>query len=568
MADASENKVYDIYASLLNFKKAIGALNRPGIDFTWIPQEHERRLKAYELLEAFYYNYSRDYRFSPESGDTSHNDDIFEAGDASWLCRKIKAKLFGDGMTIAMEMPDELKGLKETDQAAEGAQKNAAPLLALQTSLSAREDYIKRWWKDNNIFLSIDENETLCSYLGDCAYLIEWVKEIKNGAEVGLPGLRTYDPGFVFPFYNCNDKSLEDNSTPVKDRVIIAWQETSKAIADNVGQDQFFIIFRDIYELRVDAAGAKKCFRKSGYYKYDASTEIDLLNLVDDNLLNEKDKAWVDLGIDFMPVVCIPNITVQGHDFGLSNMHFLIGILDAIINADTDIKKNSEKLGGASVFVSGKDISLARDPVTKQPKAISIQPNTIYPLGEGGDATLLDTANMQKAILDTKSVLEKKLLRNSNITEIGAGAIDVQQLSTLSIKILMQPLLDMINPMRDQRNRYYSTIFFYVQRLFQIFGTMEEKAIFADPLYDFFLKWGKILPDDDKAKLEEYGILEKLTDTETMLEKMKEDGYNVDIKKVMERKKAAADQQAQSQMDIFGLGRSMNNQPNNQGGGQ
>jgi hypothetical protein len=576
MADSQEVKIYDIYAPILNFKRSIGDLKRPGIDFTWIPQDHERRLKAYELLEAFYYNYSRDYRFSPDSGDDSQNDTILESGDASWLCRKIKAKLFGDGMILAMEMPDEIKGIKSlesliansTDQTAKTkAQTDLQALTGTRDRLTEREKYMLRWWKNNNIFLAIDENETLCSYLGDCAYLVEWVKEIVNGAEIGRPGLRTYDPGFIFPFFGCNDKSLEDNATRVQDRVIIAWQEISKEIADNVGQTQYFVIFRDIYELRIGANGVKKCFRKHGYYKYDASAEIDLNNLVDDNLLNQDNKVWVDLGIDFMPVVLVPNIAVQGHDFGLSNLHFLIGLIDAIINSDTDLKKNSEKLGGASVFVSGKDIALARDSVTKKPVAISIQPNTIYPLGEGGSATLLDTSAMQKAILDTKSVLEKKLIRNSNITEIGAGTIDISlaSLSTLSIKILLQPLLDMINPMRNQRNCVYSTMFFYVQRLFQTFGTVEERGIFADPLYDFYLKWGKILPDDDLAQLQEYALLETLTDTETMLEKMKEDGFNIDIKKVMERKKQKADQAAQSQMDIFGLGRQLNNQQGNQG---
>jgi hypothetical protein len=127
----------------------------------------------------------------------------------------------------------------------------------------------------------------------------------------------------------------------------------------------------------------------------------------------------------------------------------------------------------------------------------------------------------------------------------------------------MQPLLDMIGPMRNQRNRYYSTIFYYVQRLYQIFGTSEEKSIFKPPLYDFIIKWGNIIPGDEAVKLDEYIKFEGLTDTQTMLEKMKEDGYNIDVKKILERKKVLAAETAKNTADLFGARTSADQ--NNQG---
>lgn len=551
MSEAQETKVFDIYASLLNFKRAIDQLNRVGVNFRYIPDEHRRRLKAYELLESFYYNYSRDYRFSPDSGETSQNDSIFEAGDAQWICDTIKAKLFGDKIDIAIEMPDELKEIDALSVSGKDAAR-LGELEELRDSLAAREAYMRRWWKNNNIRIDIDKNEQKASYLGDCAYLIEWIMEKVEGEWISRPSIKTYDPGFVYPFFNCNDKSLDGNDM-VKDRVILAWEETSRAILDNVGEDQYFVIYREIYELRVNKSGDEKCFRKSGYYKYNGSENIDLLNLIDGNLLDESGAKWEDLGIDFMPVLIVPNIEVEGHDFGLSNLHFLIGVIDGIINNDSDIRKNSELLGGASVFASGKDVRLAIDPVTKKPMPIAIQPNTFYPLGEGGSATLLDTSGMQKALLDTHDVLEKKMLRNSKITEIGAGRVEVSQLSTISIKLLMQPLLDKINPMRDQRNRRYSTMFYYVQRLFQLKGTPEEKKLFASPLYDFTIKWGNILPGDEKAKLEEYAAFGALTDDQTVLERMKDDGEPVNVQTVLERRKTQKAEQVAANADLFGL---------------
>jgi hypothetical protein len=545
MFEVPEKKVYDIYAAILNFKRSISVFNRPGIDFYYIPEDHLRRLKAYEILESFYYNYSRDYRFFPESGSVSQNDSILEPGDAAWVCDTIKSKLLGNGAVIAADLPEELQNVDVETLPAE--------LQSLQENILEREKMMRSWWKKQNIFLKIDENERKCSYLGDCAYLVEWVTKKENGVEIGYPDLRTYDPGFVFPFFNCNDESLERNGQLVQDRVIIGWQDISKAIMDNIGSDQYFVIFRDIYELRIDKDGNKKCWRKHGYYKYNSSEEVDIYNLIDDNILNNDDKQWLDLGIDFMPVVVIPNITVQGHDFGLSNLHFILGMIDAIINTDTDLTKNSEKLGGATVFLAGKNISFAIDPTTGKPVPVEIQPNTMYALGEGGDANLLDTSAMQKALLDTKDVIEKKLLRNSHITEIGAGVLDIGQISTLSIKLLMQPLLDLIYPMRDQRNRYYSTIFFYVQRLYQIFGNVEQKKVFDGDIFDFIIKFGNLLPGDEKTRLEEYKLYEELTDTQTMLQKMKEDGYNIDIQQVIANKKKAKAEEVAANSDLYGL---------------
>ena len=111
MAELNTSKIYDLYASLLNYKKQIGDL-KLARSYNWIPDEHLRRLQAYELLTAFYQNYSRDFRMAPEAGDEGNNDDIMESGDAAWLCNKIKAKLLGGNPKLSMPGPKTLRQIK------------------------------------------------------------------------------------------------------------------------------------------------------------------------------------------------------------------------------------------------------------------------------------------------------------------------------------------------------------------------------------------------------------------------------------------------------------------------
>jgi len=102
------NKVYDQYASVLNYKNDITVLNRPAVSVSWIPENNLRRIKAYEVYHAYYDNYSRDYRLPPDSGGTSHNDNIVEVGDPAWFCDKLKSKLLGDDIKLTIPIPRRL----------------------------------------------------------------------------------------------------------------------------------------------------------------------------------------------------------------------------------------------------------------------------------------------------------------------------------------------------------------------------------------------------------------------------------------------------------------------------
>jgi hypothetical protein len=542
---STEKKVYDIYAPLLNYKKAISEFNRPAITINWIPIDHQRRLKAYEVLSALYFNYSRDYRNSPESGDEGSNDSIWEMGDPAWLCDTLKSKLLGNEYGIAIEMPDELR---DFDPAAEGAD---AALVSLKEKLDARQTYLRRWWKNQRVALMVDENESKCSYLGDCAWMAEWDPVDK------IPKLRTYDPGFVFPFPGCNEESIEEGGGMVSDRLVVAWEEDSESWKD---EEDYIILWQDIYELRVKG-DKKSCWRHSGYYRFNSADKLELDNIFDTkSAIEGTESGWVDLGIDFIPVMMVPNIQVQGSEFGLSNLHFHVDNLDAVVNNETDLQKNSSYLGGAMIALSGKDVSQSIDPTTKRPRPIKVAPNTAVTLGEGGSMALLNTSTMQTALIETLNYEIDKLIRNSGVTEIGAGRIEAGQLSTLSIMILMQPLLDKIYPRRVQRNVHYAKLFWMVQRLYQIFGSPEERKLFEGDVYDVVIKFGDIVPRSRVDAMDYYIKLAQLAGDEAALEIARKEGLDIDVKKIIEQKKESAAARAKEETDIFNMRLGLNNQ--------
>lgn len=527
-----EVRIYDIYASILNYKKSVDVLSRPFVSESWVPENHLRRLKAYEIFNAFFQNYSRDFRMPPETGDLSQNDEIFEMGDPAFLCSTIKSKLLGDSFTISMP-----------------GKKSFSP--EIKELILKREEYLKDWFtnEENPIYTLIDENELTCSYLGDMVYMVQY------NAEAQRPEIITYDPGFYFGDYDYNNASLQEGvSDLVKDRIIIAWQEEDPTDSKKLR------IWRDIYELRVKGTGDKEVWNYSGYFEYTGNKEQDIYNLDDKDLIVDQyslgTKEWKKLSINFLPFVHVPNIKLQGEKYGISNLHFHLAMIDKIINTFTDLSKNCESLGGATVFTWGKDIALVRDQITKEPIPIKIEPNTVYHLGESGGAQILDNSSMQNALLETIKVLEAKLIRNSKITDVGAGLASTQiELSGIALKMLLQPLLDMITPMRNQREKYYVKLFWMVQKMYQIYGLPEEKSLFSGDLYPVKIVFGKLVPDDEAAKLDEYLKLKGLIGEKATLEKMKKDGYDIDVEAILQQMELERKRSIEEQMDVFSMRR-------------
>jgi len=553
MADAT--KVYDLYAPILNYKEEVDTLNRPAISLTWVPSEHQRRIKAYEILHAYWNNFSRDYRKDPESGDTSQNDDVVEVGDAAWLCDKLKSRLIGDEMNVTMPIPkrlgseDSLQAMAENQDLDEKVKRLAMERLDQLKKTSAlltqREAYIQAWWDDFMVGNIIQKNESKISYLGDGVYYVGW------NAKEKAPELITYDAGFCFPYDYTGDHSTswEDDETEVSKRFILAWQEQ---VYENDELQDWLKMYVEVWELRVGADGTERAFRRRGYFKYTGQT-LHLQNLTESSLLDGSTMDWDDMGVDFIPFVWVANMEVEGEEpFGISNLHHLVGIMDNMQNSYTDLSTNAEYLGGVVLALSGENIKLKKDSSTGEPMAIEIQPKAVYNLGKDGSMDVLDTSKMQEALLKTIDKQDDRFLRNANLPDVAAGRIEARQIpSGVALRILMQPLIDKIQPMREQRQQAYSLMFYYVQKMWQINGDDFEKALFGGDLYDAILNFGDLLPDDEVSEVTFFVQLSDLIGDEATFNLMKERGWQIDVEKLLEAKAKKAEADAQRTQSLF-----------------
>jgi len=550
-----DSKTYDMYAPILNYKKAITVLKRPSVNYSWVPGDHLRRLKAYEILWSYWNNISRDFRMAPESGDDSQADDLLEMGDAEWLVGKLKAKLFGDDVKIAVHtdnMEEEIDVLLklvtnkdiQDEEIKTSAKERAAEVQQKLALVPGRQVFLRNWWHDQAIFNIIDKTETKGGFLGDMVYYTYWDEAEKTVK------IKSYDPGFCYPyiFGDEPDLSWDDTETEVSERMIVAWEESVT--------DTSFIIYREVYELRIGKGGVLRLWKQKARFEY-GGEEKDLTSFGEDELMEGEALDWVDIGIDFMPFVWIPCIGVAGEEpFGISYLHFSICMLDSLINSYSDLTVNSEYLGGVTVLASGKNIKPRRDSTTLEPIAVEIQPRSMYYLGEDGNVTILDTSRMQTAIKETIEKQEEKFLRNNNIPDIVAGKMQSGQIpSGVALALMMQPLSDKISPIRQQRSESYSYLFYNVQRLFQLYGEPYVKGIFSGELSEVQLQYGPLIPSDDEASIKRYVMMQDLVDDKTILEIAKREGLNIDVDVVQKRLEEQREKKLKEQQDLFSMRR-------------
>ena len=115
----------------------------------------------------------------------------------------------------------------------------------------------------------------------------------------------------------------------------------------------------------------------------------------------------------------------------------------------------------------------------------------------------------------------------------------------------MQPLIDKIQPMRDQRQQSYSMMFYYVQKMWQINGDDFEKALFAGDLHDVLLSFGDLMPDDEVAEVTFFVQLSDLLGDEATFNLMKERGWQIDVDKLLEAKAKKAEDDAKRTQSLF-----------------
>lgn len=527
---------------LLSAKNPTGSLAP-----TWIgpiSSKDVRRLNAYMVLAAFVENSSRLFLRDP-----SRKRESREYGDAALIRDAILAAVLGEDLTIAVEGADadKPKPKPETDDAGsledEGGEPTNDPdddddvtteddetfvqQLAEWQGATDRQQWFDEWWRLEREPLKIHETERNACGLGDGVYELSWSNEKKRVR------CRIYDPGFYFPALT------DDAGDDFPDRVHLAWETEDEADGSTKIRRITYerVKIAEAVERGVTVDGATRSTGPNGEdvwtkkYPYSDAADADgdpseYVTLVTDATWSKQDLKFVnnrpgvdrflnagavyaqnedgtemldlDLGIDFIPLVHLPNSVALSDHFGVASLTRISQILDDIAGTDTDLQ-------AASAITGAPPLSVDTPAATGATQTL-YGPGTVF---YGGKVTVADVSNSLDALLKLAEFLLKRLSVNGRVPEEVLGRVAAGDISSgVQLALSFGPFRSLIGEMRLVRDDKYRLKYKMVQRLAIVAGaagvTARDGGALATgaSVMDVSLAFGSYMPNDQKAAVD------------------------------------------------------------------
>ncbi|WP_328769397.1 hypothetical protein [Streptomyces sp. NBC_00286] len=486
---------------------------------SWIPEADRRRLAAYTLLAA--YDSNQAATLLGEDGD-----DRREYGDASLIVDQTLSHLLGETQQIVVDGAEE------------------------DPTVQQRERLLRQWAQAEQLRMRMQHAERTAVLLGDTVYLLAWSRAKAR------PLLKTIDPGFYFPVLP--DGALDADEYP--ERVHLAWEVPSDPATGRKGT-----LRRVTYELApIDDAGAWRtypwsnepstvtCYLTDAEWdldQLDQTGDIDALSLsrarfrtnADGELLNR-----LDLQLDFIPVIHVPNTINGAEHYGQSSLLSAAQLLDDLAAADTDSQRASATTGSPITGLSGARLPVDRK--TGQPLPVQVEPGMVWPLGDTGQLSTVDTSAQ---LAELRAYVETLRDRLSVVTRLPGSVLGTVRPSEVpsgyALQLSFGPLDAMVRSMRLAREAKYPLLLKMVQRLYQLGGVLppgdNPQATIA---------FGAYLPTDLAAALElvARGVQAGVLSLETGVRLLVDAGFPIeDASLEVERIQARATPSAQDRRD-------------------
>lgn len=452
--------VVDQY-SAYNYKPSF-ANRQVGTAPTWVGEENQRRLQAYLLISSYLENTARSYL---------PNDDDVDA-----------RREYGDPSLIVSTLVDAVLG-EDTRVMVEGARRKVDP----DEFADKLQDFFDGWSDVENVLMTVMEAEEDSVGLGDGVFEVSW-DSVKGRAV-----LTSYDPGFYFPVL---DPAEAREQFPLK--VHLAWQY-EKLSRDRTVKNTF--VRRITYELvqtgelvkypwNVDSVDLR-CFKSDGTWRLEdvgTRTWLDLdesrarweINADGDEVHN------LDIGVDFIPIIHLPNTISRKEHFGRSALQKVLQILDDVQSTDTDLLKTSRTTGSPPLGAKG--------PVEKndEGKVNTYGPGNIIQ----GEVTVIDTSRNLDALLKYIEELLKRLSTNVRMPESVLGKLRPSEVpSGIALALSFGPLRSLVRRMRLSRAEKYPLLLKFVHR----FTMLRDSNLVSEEPPRIELAFGQFLPSDRTA---------------------------------------------------------------------
>lgn len=209
--------------------------------------------------------------------------------------------------------------------------------------------------------------------------------------------------------------------------------------------------------------------------------------------------AWrVDLGVDFIPVVHLPNTTTGKHPFGRSVIDPVVQVLDDLADSDTSAMSASRFL---------------REPIIHAPGITAtdlVRPGML--LG-GPDGSRMDVLDLSAGLAQLRAQRDDLLDRTTVNARIPAeilGRADATDLSGIALALRFAPFAQVIGSMRMVRDPKWSLVWKMAQRMAQVqrrpSPTGEpgrgDPVLPPGPTPSARMGWGSFLPTDQSATID------------------------------------------------------------------
>lgn len=506
--------------------------------WTWTGEEHLRRLTAYIVLAAYDSNVARLFL----DAGVDDRDQRREYGDAALVIDQVLAHLLGEDQEIlvpgAEDYDPELtepvrrtpaEGEDPADVDAEFEDALAAWEVNLEAAeLAEAQDFLREWADAEHLALKMLTVERNAVRDGDGVYLLGWSEEKQR------PTCAQVEPGFYFPVL---PDSLDENDYP--ETVHIAWQIPGEDYED--GKDRVRRLSYRLTDLTQTSAyvpddGEGGVLLPEGATWRNAASPDEPAELVRDYPWNGEpspmvctltDATWIldnlndasnvdaftlsaagtviaetddgtliedlDLGIDFIPVVHVPNTPAGQDHYGQSSLAKVLQVLDDLQSVDTDVQAASATTGTPVLGIEGNPSG--DSPLTgRRGRNVELKPGLVL----DGKLTALDTSNQLKELREEVKDLRDRLATNARLPGVVLGTVTPSEApSGFAMLIGYGPLGSMIRQMRLVRSVKHPLVLKFAYRLFQ---ANELRDAGSTPRAEVQL--GSFLPQDRAGVLE------------------------------------------------------------------
>lgn len=494
---------------------------------TWVAPSwtgvHARRLAAYKVLAAYLSNTARSFIALDPRATDADREKHREFGDAAVLRNAIVGTLMGDEQTIVVDGADEDLPEAPDELPPETPGVDTPPELAGATAIEQerqrildardRQEWLRDWAGRVHLVRKVFETERNAVGIGDGVYVLGWSTRSKRAT------LRVYDPGFYFPVLSTND----DDEFP--STVHLAWEEQEERDGTTTTW-----VRRVTYRLapiepkRSKPGVITRVFSPSGTFDTETppnNSELDASgNWVRSYEWNDEPSAWtcyltdakwkledvdnrrvadfdegkavyvtnedgdelrdLDIELDFIPVVHVPNTVAESEHFGQSALLNVAQILDELAAADTDLASASATTGTPMIGMIGGLIG----------QGTAYRPGAMFNLPAGGRLDVVDTSTALDALLKYVEQLLRRLSTNARVPASVLGRIDPAEIASgVLLALSFGPLKQLVTEMRLVRDEKYPLLLKFAQRLAVAHGELPD-VLSAE------LQFGSFLPTD------------------------------------------------------------------------